>query len=264
MLIKRKRFAVKHILLVLLCLTPWFHRLCGIDMLVKSTKMEHDPISVCICLEPDEMIYKDSIRVSIASPLVQNIRWEIGTEAVEEYVAPLKTHKKVYADSCEMRVRYDCPEGSPIGKTGLTIACFVISEDETVLPFMKRIELQGREPEAEPVVQQVPTAIPLVPAKPTSNRLFILLLFLGLAIAFVTVNLLSIADVGLLFFLGAWFFLMRERLLFISAGLLFIAALWYMNGYEKSRSGLRLIRLVLAILCAASVLPVIVQAYLVG
>lgn len=209
---------------------------------------------------PSGMIIKDSIKISVDAPEVRIQEWSVVDacdDAVEEYVVPLKLHKKVYKHS--IRVRVAMQGGVPEQGCTVYFSCFVV-EDEKIRSFSQKFFIEKE----KAIRKQI--------AKPRRDKFFrrdrpiwlvnakyLFFLLMGLIfIGFLIVDVLSLFEVMSFLGLGAWgyfarFFVPHYVVFFLCAVWLLLFAAWCLVKKSKTTLGL---------VCASSVLPLLVQAYI--
>ena len=121
---RKKSFPVRHYL-------SWGSLPCAALLLKNHT------VLLDIFLEPYEYICKDSIKLSIDSKKSSIDRWSVSIEQEEEYVVPLKAHKKVYKVPFEIEILlkdeiFDCT---------LFFSCFLVKNNECIEPTLKQVLL---------------------------------------------------------------------------------------------------------------------------
>lgn len=239
-------------------------------------------LTLKICPSLDEIVYKDSIRISFRHPTVSIKKWNILSEPQEEYISSLKLHKKVYKERFFIKIKFD----GDVQGGNLYYACFVVHEEGTIVPFLQHIMLpktkesdNKREKNAALSIEQKKT--PLLkrgvsylqtrqhndhPLWLLNTKLLLLLFLLLLFIGFILVDILALKDIFILLGLGSWVYganrlLSYPIMLSGSAILSLFASMWYLYHQNRGRQGLKWIRLVLGLLCAAAVLPLLIEAY---
>jgi hypothetical protein len=136
--------------IIILIFLASFSVLFSLDLSVRTTS-EKNSFYIDIFPGSHEVVYKDSIRLSLDDDYAKILKWSIVEgEAQEDYVVPLKLHKKVYGDRFAVRVVLSDRISS---LSSLYVSCFVVKRDEVILPVIRRLSLvcfgRARLPEAK-------------------------------------------------------------------------------------------------------------------
>jgi KDO2-lipid IV(A) lauroyltransferase len=237
--------------------------LCAKEFVTTSMK-------VPICRS--EAIYKSSLKLSIDDPSVSIVKWRVLSDPVEEYVIPLKSRNEIYKNSLAIELLIQ--KEKEVKSADCYVSCFVIEDEVRIVPYLKKIRLGWNNVDRSrkknffkkfTLPQKEAFAFIQKNKKDLPNRflktrfllvLFLLFLFLG----FVVVRVLSFGDIVGFLGLGSWLFF--GRLLIPFPIVLIIAAIClFMLSVSFSTRG-RVIYSAISIICAAFVLPLLVEAYL--
>lgn len=245
-------------------------------------KNEHEGI-LKVFLDAGEAVCDSSIKLSIDDPGRSLRSWEVFSDnaANEEYVVPLKSNKLLYRKLFKIKLSFDRPLMEDVY---CHWSCFVVEQDnyreERIVPFFKKILLRAppikrKEIKKKLFMAPLREALSLVKKKrgDSSPRalntnilllLFLILFFLG----FLLVQVLRFSDIAGFLTLGGFILFGRIVLPYVilllsgAVGLLVLAAFMFRKD-ESAPTFLRSVRSVLGFLCGASVLPLLVEAYLV-
>ena len=112
----------------------------AIDMALRTNSSDQSIGYVDVTLDFGQVVYKDSIRVSLDSSQRRLLRWQIQDESVEEYIVPLKIHKDVYKSN--FSIQFFLEKNRFVhDDTPLYVSCFAIDHDEHVTPVLNKIIL---------------------------------------------------------------------------------------------------------------------------
>ena len=228
-----------------------------------------------VFLDLNESVCKDFIKISVDNPDVTILDWEIVGEPIAEYVPPLKLHKKVYKNSCSLKIVVDQKN---LIATNFYFSCFVVRGDDQITSIMKKLPVKVWAEKkmtttfvAHDSKQKIMYPMTYMNVKKQHrsfwflNTNFLLIIMLGLLfIGFVLFAILMLRDLLLLAFFGFWLFLASIIPHFIT---FFIAAVWmffasicfFQLGKSSSYLSLQRARFMLGLLSASIVLPLLVR-----
>jgi len=245
-----------------------------------------------VFLDFGEVVDKDSLRISVDSPTVVIEDWHVEQEFVEEYLIPLKLHKKLYKDSFVLQVVLN---SIPSKDCSLYLSCFVVEDDERVVSCVKKVLLRVydgaslysavlQEEDARPVIRRstlgccqvvsvhkVVSCRNAIPFWLLNAKYFFFLLIALIFIGFIIVDILSFFDVMWLLIPGVWWYIARCVISYFFVVLvlaiwMFLLSVWYFKNAvgcsEAVPDCIRIVRTILGLLCASSVLLLLIQAYL--
>jgi len=251
----------------------YFDLVLAIDVSMREGEAS---IFLDVCIDSGQVVYKDSVRFFFDDPNLEVVRFDFMQEATEEYLAPLKVHKKVYREPFCIKVFVDGLEDRGSG-CSLCFSCFVVEDNEAVRPFKKYLLLSERqgsvgtkhdiakikshEDLSRPIFKRIDRSFWLL-----NSRILLYLLLLVLLIGFIIVNILKFGDIAMLVLLLAWFFVIRNFLnyllmLICSVFLMVFSAIWFLRDGRRCPVMLRRIRLALGLVCASSIIPLLVKIY---
>ena len=246
-------------------------------------------VFIAASLDEDEVVYKDTIQVSIDNPSIKIENWEILTEIDEEDVLLSKLRKKGYKNSFTIRV--ELAENKENQKGSIYFACLSSKEDENVTPILKSVSLPFKKETVSKTTFLQESNRPLIKQKldkkviyslfanshlvlkSNKNLLFfntkflLILLLLVLFLGFIFIEVLSIKDMLLLAVIIVWVYFSNFIIQFylsleITALLLLFASVWYLRLNKNNSLFLQRTRIILGIFCASLILPVLIQACL--
>ncbi|MCK4517637.1 hypothetical protein KAT92_02595 [Candidatus Babeliales bacterium] len=108
-----------------------------IDKKTFSSTRKH--LKLLVSLDNYEIIYKDSLKLSLASASWSIDSWRVAAEEEEEYLAPFKMRKKVYKKSFSILVTLKQEKKKQEKQNAFYLSCFAIDANEKLLSVIKRI-----------------------------------------------------------------------------------------------------------------------------
>lgn len=275
----KKIFSISLFFIYLICLGS---NVFAIDIYLREEQKEKLYRVLDVSLGFRDMVCCDSIRLSIDSPEIKINRWEIKDTPVDEYIASLKVHKKIYKNNFAIKLFLS---GNKVEQDDLFLcfSCFMIDSQDRVHPVIKRVSLNSKKSNRKKSINKIfskkdflkKTSVKLfTKIKKQKDRLllffniriFVALFLLLLFIGFVFLNILSLLDAFIIIFLLVWILLVRRLLPYFFIE--FLSGIWFLiasiSFFTRDTDALFLkrTRLVLGFLCAASILPALAKAYL--
>ena len=239
--------------------------------------------SLKIILDRGEAVCDSSIKLSIDDPERSLRAWEVCSDfdPEDEYVSPLKSNKQLYRKPFIVRLFFDKPI---MWDVSCHWSCFVVEDDVQVVPFFKKVLIRPRVTLKRKVkkftVSIKDTSVPLIrktydkPSRALNTNVLMLLVLSLLFVGFVFVQILKFSDIAGFLALGGFVLFGRILLpyivlLIVGAIGLFSLSIFMFRKSETDRleesasTFLQSMRSLLGFLCGASVLPLLVEAYLV-
>jgi len=105
----------------------------------KTLSRARKHLKLLVSLDNYEIIYKDSLKLSLASASWSIDSWRVAAEEEEEYLAPFKMRKKVYKKAFSIVVNLNRKKKKQEKQSALYFSCFAIDANEKLLSVIKRI-----------------------------------------------------------------------------------------------------------------------------
>ena len=206
-------------------------------------------------LENDERMHKDPMHVSGATPECIIERWDVLSQASEEYLSSFKQNKKVYREVVSIALTGQI-------RGSVSISSFVTSAAGKTMPFAVTVPIDDGV-SASNVYQEAPVSSSVftqVIEKSLSPDVRKTILSVGCIIVLLLLlilNILSMSDWGILFGGGilAPFVLTNWVLLCVGISWCVCASVWFFR-----RGGW--VHCVIGVLCASAILPMLVSGFL--
>jgi hypothetical protein len=265
-------------LIVLICMCIYSAIVLGIDLEVM--KVEESTFTLRIVPNKDEAICRDYIKFSIDLKGFDVEKWESVSDAVEEYVAPLKLRGKVYRGAFVTKLFLNKPHHGVC--MDCLFSCLVLKNDDTILPFFKKIELisdkkitKSVQLNRKKVVTstsyakgwKVDDLIVYHKEMHDSSKALLVGLLLMFIIGFLVINVIAFSDMVGFLVLGIW--VCFGRLIFsypiLLSGCAFIllaTSIFLFRKKADEPTFPKIIRNLIGFVTAAAVLPIITEVFL--